>query len=93
MTKVKTSELWSLDYTLAHFILPRLLAFRKMKRIGVPMNFKTIKEWNAEIDKMIYAFEKIVNVKNTKEDYFVFTSSKVKVGLKSFAENFGALWN
>ena len=53
------------------------------------MRFKSMKVWNNEIDKMIYAFDKIVN----KNGYDTFASSKVKKGLKSFSENFGALWD
>ena len=91
--KIKQSELWNLDITLAEYILPRLIAFRKMKRTGVPMNFKSIKEWNKELDKMIYAFNKIVNLDNIEEDYLRYEKPKVKEGLKSFSDNFGALWD
>ena len=34
---IKDEELWSLDATLTHYILPRITAFRKMKRVGYPI--------------------------------------------------------
>ena len=93
MNKIKPSELWDWDLsdTLARYILPRLKSFRKMKRSGVPSYLKTMKEWNAELDKMIYAFDRIVNPKTANQFYS--TNFKVEAGLKSFAENFGSFWN
>ena len=35
---VKDQELWSLDMTLTDYILPRITAFRKMKRHGYPVS-------------------------------------------------------
>lgn len=34
--KIDEKELWNLDLTLTEFILPRLKAFKKMKRLGFP---------------------------------------------------------
>ena len=34
---IKDSELWSLDVTLTNYILPRIRAFRNMKRQGYPV--------------------------------------------------------
>ena len=34
--EIKEQELWSLDATLTDYILPRIKAFRKMKRPGYP---------------------------------------------------------
>ena len=39
---IKDSELWSLDVTLTHYILPRIRAFRSMKRQGYPVLGKDI---------------------------------------------------
>ena len=65
------SELWSLDYTIAEFIYPRLKAFRKMDKMCVPTKFcvendgiwlkESNKIWNEKLDKMIAAFDLIVN--------------------------------
>lgn len=62
------SELWSLDWTIAKFVLPRLKAFREMGKAGCPAEFLFGDGTDAEIeagqahfmalvDKMIYAFE------------------------------------
>ena len=40
--EIKDSELWSLDATLTDYILPRIKAFRKMKRHGYPILGKDI---------------------------------------------------
>ena len=40
---IPTSELWSLDVTLTEYILPRIKAFRGMKRHGYPVLVKDIK--------------------------------------------------
>ena len=40
--EIKDSELWSLDATLTDYILPRIKAFRKMKRHGYPVLGKDI---------------------------------------------------
>ena len=35
--EIKEEELWSLDTTLTDYILPRIIAFRKMERHGYPV--------------------------------------------------------
>ena len=84
-------ELWNLDYTLTQFILPRLLAFRKMKRYSYPNEFKSIKEWNRVLDKIIMAFE----IMEKDEEYFMKKSDmdKVNCGLELFAKHFRSLWD
>lgn len=54
------TELWSFDVTIAKFVLPRLIEFRKVAN-GYPADFKTFENWLATIDKMIYAFDHLVN--------------------------------
>ena len=49
------SDTWNLNNTMAHFILPRLKRFKEIT-ICYPMNL-TMEEWNAILDKMIFAFE------------------------------------
>ena len=53
------SELWSLDATIAKFILPRLKAFREC-HCGYPGNLSDEK-WNEILDKMIIAFDIYLN--------------------------------
>lgn len=54
--KVKDSELWNLDLTIAKFILPRLIRFKEFEN-SHPINFKSVEEWNEVVDKMIWSFE------------------------------------
>lgn len=60
---IKPTELWSLDLTIANFVLPRLIAFKK-NNIGYPSEFKSKKEWDNVLDKMIAAFNLIINGDN-----------------------------
>ena len=48
---IPTSELWSLDATLTEYILPRIKAFRTMKRHGYPATIKAGRPfWHATDD-------------------------------------------
>lgn len=65
--KIDPPDLWSVDVTLAHFILPVLQAYRYLNRQGVPTAFIVPEDdddltqsnaaWNAALDKMIFAFD------------------------------------
>jgi hypothetical protein len=48
-------KLWSLDHTIAEFVLPRLIRFREVK-CGYPGNL-TEKKWNKILDQMIYSMK------------------------------------
>jgi hypothetical protein len=71
------TELWNLDITIAKFILPRLIAY---KEVSTHTDDKGI-------DKMIVAFEAIVN-----GDCFNSMPEEVEEGLKVFHENYFRLW-
>ena len=62
---IEVEELYDLDVTIARFILPRLMLFKKHCE-GTPRPNMTREEWNEVLDKMIYAFEKIAC--QTEED-------------------------
>tara|TARA_R110002051_G_scaffold235356_1_gene296832 strand:+ start:379 stop:774 length:396 start_codon:yes stop_codon:yes gene_type:complete len=47
---VKEEELWDLDGTLTDYILPRIIAFRKMERHGYPSNSHFIAEYPSDMD-------------------------------------------
>lgn len=50
-------EIWNLDCTIISFIIPRLKVFRK-NLVGWPdQNFRSHRDWERAIDKMIEAFE------------------------------------
>jgi hypothetical protein len=82
------SETWSLDYSLAKVILPRLKRFKQIT-IATPGELKE-QEWNDILDKMIVTFEFAASEERwnaTPEDY-----DKHNEGLKLFAEYYWALW-
>lgn len=56
------TECWNLDNTIAQFVLPRLKHFKENTN-GYPGTdeIPTFEKWNEVLDKMIYAFDHIVN--------------------------------
>ena len=98
------SELWNLDTCFAHFILPRLKRYNKIRN-GFPVipecyksddiNFsdkesteKNDKEWSNIIKKMIKAFKLIIEDKYNRKN-----DKEIKEGLELFAKYFRALWD
>lgn len=84
------TELWNLDITLAKLILPRLRRFR-VKLQGWPASL-TLGEWQDALDKMIKAFELILD-----EDYHSWDDNgdmmqTVETGLTLFAKYYRDLW-
>ena len=68
------SDTWSLDYTLAKWILPRIKGFRKVNN-GWPcdetdLNCDTPEHWDATIDKMIAAFQGIVDENDNYDAWY-----------------------
>lgn len=61
------TELWSLDRTIAKYVLPRLIEFKKVTN-GYPPDFENFEEWIDIIDKMIYSFDHIVNREKYDEE-------------------------
>lgn len=78
------SELWSLDYNIARFIVPRLKAFKE-ETCGFPASLSE-KEWDEILDKMIKAFEDIINDKNDEK------IKEIDEGLNLFNKYFLDLW-
>lgn len=83
------SETWSLYYTIANFILPRLKRFKELT-ISVPCEL-TEEEWKSCLDQMIYAFEYAAN-RYERECYSNEDFEKVQKGFKLFGEFFLDLW-
>lgn len=82
------SETWSLDYSLAKVILPRLKRFRDLS-IGFPSDLSE-DEWQEMLNKMIAAFEFAASEDRwmaSPEEY-----DKHHEGIKLFAEHYWALW-
>lgn len=87
-TGICPDELWSLNYSIAVFLVPRLEKFIE-KTIGYPGNFKTLDEWKTVLRKILYSMRKIVNNKTPmteKED------PKFWKGMDLFHEYFFGLW-
>lgn len=100
---VNPNETWSLDITIAKFILPRLKLFKKLTN-GYPGTgeMDTFEKWIKAIDKMIWSFEKILSEDNYygikicgnpnwKEEYNQI-QSKIDEGLMLFTKWFQSLW-
>jgi hypothetical protein len=98
-------DTWSLDKTMARFVLPRLIRFREINN-GYP-NDLTEERWDAILDEMIWALDYIVN---DGENYYFdkdklsapYTTEQLEEwkkledrcdnGMKLFGEYFRALW-
>lgn len=97
LSKITNEELNGLDFTLAKYILPRLIRFKDYNTMGHPSNFKNQEEWHNTIDKMIYSFKYVIDnnykniFKNTEEDKLNY--EKYKEGMTLFAEYFMDLWD
>ena len=65
---INPKELWNLDYTIAKFVLPRLIEFKE-NSLGFPGydEADTMNKWQDILQKMITAFEYIV----TDDDWWV----------------------
>lgn len=86
--RVDYFDLWSLDQTLAIIILPCLKKFKDNVQSYPP--HISFDEWKTIIQKMITAFELIVN-----DDYYDCSIDNKKVineGLKLFGEYYKDLW-
>jgi len=106
---IPTSELWSLDATLTDYILPRLKAFKKMKRHAFPImeEFSDEEcddkyaqaEWEARLDKMILGFESHDRMLTQGEIYDLPADKlqkeqdKIAEGLTLFTNHFIDLWD
>jgi len=74
-------DIWSLDYTIARFALPRLIRLKEVKH-GIPTSFfpegkyeytdeeyaEAQRKWNEVLDKMIWSMDYIAN--NREWDYY-----------------------
>lgn len=86
------ADLWNLDYTIAKFILPRLVRYRKMSRMGHPANL-SMKQWGNILDKMIAAFKILKKGYKRSKSEYTKEIRIVKRGLELFAKWFEYLWD
>ena len=80
---------WSLSYKIAEYTLPRLKHLRQNLN-GYPCEFKTLKQWERRLDKMIFAIQMCVD-----EEYIYDkkTDKKIIEGLELFGKHFRNLWD
>lgn len=97
-------EFYSLDYSLALYIYPRLCEFKeKYAKYGTPSKFcynekgeyinqndEGNKIWRETLDKMILAFKYIIKEPDDKD--FNEINAIIEEGLSLFAENYCCLW-
>ena len=105
---IKEQELWSLDMTLTDYILPRIIAFRKMDRHGYPVedveSYSNItdEETKALTDHSMAEWENILfdieaafrTLKDTEDNARTRQQHEtIKRGLALFAEHYEHLWD
>lgn len=79
-------DLWSLDYTIMAFTLPRLKRFRQVTD-GYPGDLPDFEAWEAELDLMIAAFEYLLS-----DQVILLPDEDHQRGLDLFHSRFGYLW-
>ena len=88
--KIKRKELYSLDYTIVEFTLPRLKEFKKQK-CGYPSYLHSEEHWDYILDRMVASFELILRDHGTC-DWTPEEELQVFLGLNYFKEYFLSLW-
>ena len=83
-------DLFSLDDTISRFILPRLKAFRECPGGYNDCYFNNMDEWVACIDKMIRAFEIMIEDEWFSDEKL---TKEKNEGFRLFYEHYEALWN
>lgn len=86
-----SSELWSLDCTIAKFIAPRLKAFKEVSCEDHPGSL-TVKEWQDILDAMIEGFEIYPDHFNWAQEEQEANWKKVDKAMKLFHKYFFNLW-
>jgi hypothetical protein len=102
-------DIWNLDYTIAKFVLPRLKALKAWhtKYPSCPSEFvhkndddRGFKEWMKVMDKMILAFQ-LVMEETEDSEFLLYARSKMgrirtkqyEEGMKLFEKYFMDLWS
>ena len=107
--EIKEQELWSLDATLTDYILPRIIAFRKMERHGYPVEGPlgeedkvSEEEWRAIEKRSMAEWEN--NLRSIELAFSLMSKSEsfersnqankdIKIGLELFAKHYEHLWD
>jgi len=85
-------DLWSLDTTIAKFVLPRLISFKEGV-CGYPGNL-TMEEWNKILDQMIYSMQGLSDEWEGKcpEGDIRKHEKRINKGIALFGKYFRCLW-
>lgn len=102
---VNPRDTWNLDYTIAEYILPRLKEFKKVNNAYPGRGeMDTPEKWDTALDKMITAFQLVIDTDDMCERYWsnnrtVFNKDlfeqdqdRIQEGLHLFATWFQHLW-
>lgn len=91
--KIDNWDTWDAYVSLSYIILPLLKEFRKTLN-GHPGTL-TMEEWESIVDKMIFAFENILDdeVETFNIEVLNEVMPKRQEGLELFGKYFEALWN
>lgn len=82
-------EVWNTNHEIAKLTVPRLKAFRALEKHGHPAEFSTVREWNAALDKMIYAFELSMYPGGPDLEH----QNDYEIGMSLFCRFFQYLWD
>ena len=95
-------ECYNLDATVARYIIPRLKTFKRLAS-GYPPEFRSMKEWHAAIDEMIWSFEFVLSDYNCEEYDFknpkkwemvqALNMKRYQKGIEMFAKYYNGLWD
>ena len=99
-TEETYADVWNLYHTLAAHIAERLRRFleaEKRRYHSVPGDFRSEKEWQAALRKMIHAFDLLASPSNLPEHRDPRLSGDeqetlIHDGLQLFCEHFRSLW-
>ena len=88
------ADVWSLDYTIAMLVLPRLKYFRDLNALGCSVQYRMEEEhWQKIINKMILAMELVMqDCGNDGEPLTQKERAKQQEGLRLFGKYFRNLW-
>ena len=81
MTGMSQRDTWSLGVPFAEYILPRLKLFKTT-------TFRDDKEWDAILDKMMFAFQKVIECDGGPSEF----EDEINEGLKLFGKYYRGLW-
>ena len=80
-------DVWSLDKTIADFVLPRLIRFQEVS-VSYPKQYSE-EDWNLVLGEMIQAFEFYLDEDSLSKA----ERERMKQGFKLFFEHFEDLWS